>query len=170
MAFFLKKPKFWLFFKFTLIKVYYQKSLHLYDVPVRRNSIFRAEGGKFSTSILWRKKLRISIFSFSSPRTQFFSNLDFLLISPKKCLYLLCVKAEKFLWLLRVARAKTIWGCCLHHPPGKISWQATPREIRISSNQNQFLSSTILYFIWFRFINNKPEVWILHPGLARITW
>ena len=67
-----------------------KESLRLYDVSVRKNSIFLSEGRKFSTSILWRKKLRISIFSFSSPRTQFFSNLDFLLISPKNA-YIYCV-------------------------------------------------------------------------------
>ena len=44
------------------LNFHYQKSLHLYDVPVRRNSIFRAEGRKFSMSVLWRKNLTISIF------------------------------------------------------------------------------------------------------------
>ena len=47
-----------------------------------------------------------------------------LLISLNNCLYLMCVKAEKFSWLLRVARAKTIWDA-VYTP----SWQATPREI-----------------------------------------
>ena len=47
------------------LNFHYQKSLRLYDVPVRRNSIFRAEGRKFSMSVLWRKKLdNIDFFIF----------------------------------------------------------------------------------------------------------
>ena len=38
-----------------------QKSLRLYDVSVKRNSIFRSEGRKFLTSILWSKSLSLSI-------------------------------------------------------------------------------------------------------------
>ena len=47
------------------LNFHYQKSLRLYDVPVRRNSIFRAEGRKFSMSVLWRKKFdNIDFFYF----------------------------------------------------------------------------------------------------------
>ena len=45
----------------------------------------------------------------------------------------MCVKAEKFSLLLRVTRAKTIWGAVYIPPPWrKISWQATPREIGLN--------------------------------------
>ena len=47
---------------------------------MRRNLIFRSVGGKFLMSILWRKNFTISIFLFSSPRTQFFLIFDFLKI------------------------------------------------------------------------------------------
>ena len=46
------------------LNFHYQKSLRLYDVPVRRNSIFRAEGRKFSMSILWRKIWQYRFFYF----------------------------------------------------------------------------------------------------------
>ena len=108
-----------------------QKSLRRYDDSVRRNLIFCRGGRKFFMSILWRKKLTISISLFSSPRPQFVCQFWFsVLISLKNCPYLMCVKAEKFSWLLRVARAKTIWGAVYppHPTPNRISWQAMPRE------------------------------------------
>ena len=113
------------------LNFHYQKSLCLCDVPVRRNSIFRAEGRKFSMSVLWRKKFdNIDFFIFLAMDPIFLQFWFSFLISLKECQCLMCVKAEKFSWLLRIARAKTIWGCCLHPPPlREISWQATAREI-----------------------------------------
>ena len=112
------------------LNFHYQKSLHLYDVPVRRNSIFRAEGRKFSMSVLWRKKFdNIDFFIFLATDPIFRQFWFSLLISLKDCLYLMCVKAENFSWLLRVARAKTIGRVVFTPPPREISWQARPREI-----------------------------------------
>ena len=89
-------------------------NIALYDVPVRRNSIFRAEGRKFSMSVLWRKKFdNIDFFIFLATDPIFRQFWFSLLISLKDCLYLMCVKAENFSWLLHVARAKTISACCL---------------------------------------------------------
>ena len=115
------------------LNFHYQKSLHLYDVPVRRNSIFRAEGRKFSMSVLWRKKFdNIDFFIFLATDPIFRQFWFSLLISLKDCLYLMCVKAENFSWLLRVARAKTIGRVLFTPPPREISWQARPREIGLS--------------------------------------
>ena len=100
------------------LNFHYQKSLHLYDVPVRRNSIFRAEGRKFSMSVLWRKKFdNIDFFIFLATDPIFRQFWFSLLISLKDCLYLMCVKAENFSWLLRVARAKTIGRVLFTSPP-----------------------------------------------------
>ena len=113
------------------LNFHYQESLHLYDVTVRRNSIFRAEGRKFSMSVLWRKKFdNIDFFIFLATDPIFLQFWFSLLISLKDCLYLMCVKAENFSWLLRVAREKPLGACYLRPPPlREISWQARPREI-----------------------------------------
>ena len=75
-----------------------QKSLRRYDDSVRRNLIFRSVGGKFLMSILWRKNLTISIFLFSSPRTQFFVIFDFLFWYHSIIVYIWCV------WKLKTFR------------------------------------------------------------------
>ena len=79
-----------------------------------------------------------------------------LLISLNNCLYLMCVKAEKFSWLLRVARAKTIWGAVYTHThthtPRKISWRATPREIGIRGGRwvlEQIIPSSLNFLFLF---------------------
>ena len=82
------------------LNFHHQKSLRLYDVSVRRNLIIRSEGRKFFTSILWRINLTLSIFIF-------LATIPILLISLRKCLYLMCVKTKKRSRLLRVARIKT---------------------------------------------------------------
>ena len=106
------------------LNFHYQKSLHLYDVPVRRNSIFRAEGRKFSMSVLWRKNLTISIFFIFLATDPIFRQFwFFLLISLRNGLYFMCVKAKNFSWLLLVARAKLFEVLFTPSPlPPEISW------------------------------------------------
>ena len=79
-----------------------------------------------------------------------------LLISLKKCLYFMCVKAENFSWLLRVARAKAIGRVLFMLFTREISWQARPREIGLRQTHfSQFLKGVGSLFSRNQYLNFK---------------